>query len=154
MASYPRTLRNGNTPALRAVIDGALAANNVPTASDDQMAGTGDCDHIDLVLLCAGAGGSYSARVWWWNADAELWILDTVIGTINMTTVIGTTRRPDCLSRAMASTTWSGTTPSVVRVSSMSVRMPSGDAGGVQRDSGWRVVGTVVKMQKAARGGL
>src|SRR5256885_8733631 len=62
--------------------------------------------------------------------------------------VIGTTRRPDCLSRAMASTTWSGTTPSVVRVSSMSVRMPSGDAGGVQRDSGWRVVGTVVKMQK------
>src|SRR5258707_6424453 len=48
--------------------------------------------------------------------------------------VIGTTRRPDCLSRAMASTTWSGTTPSVVRVSSMSVRMPSGDAGGVQRD--------------------
>ena len=94
MASYPRTLRNGNTPALRAVIDGALAANNVPTASDDQMAGTGDCDHIDLVLLCAGAGGSYSARVWWWNADAELWILDTVIGTINMTTVIGTTRTP------------------------------------------------------------
>jgi hypothetical protein len=39
-------------------------------------------------------------------------------------------------------------------VSSMSVRMPRGDAGGVQRDSGWRVVGTVVKMQKAAPGRL
>ena len=95
MPGYARSLKSGepeNTTTSRAVIFEAAAANSAPTTSDKQMVGMGTFSAVDLVLQCTVGGGSFDAKVWWWYEAVGAWVLDTAIGTVSMTTVIGTKR--------------------------------------------------------------
>ena len=95
MPGYARSLKSGepeNTTTSRAVIFEATAANSAPTTSDKQMVGMGTFSAVDLVLQCTVGGGSFDAKVWWWYEAVGAWVLDTAIGTVSMTTVIGTKR--------------------------------------------------------------
>jgi hypothetical protein len=93
MPSKTKTLKPGDTPALRRVVAAAIADNGVPTAAangDDQMADLSLFEAIDCVANCAVVGGSFDVQVFWWYEVAGLWVLDDNIGTVAVTNAGGT----------------------------------------------------------------
>lgn len=65
----------------------ATADNSAPTLPQQGVSCV-DYDEIELTLSAAttGAGTSYRARVFWFNAVAAQWVRDTVVGNQTITT--------------------------------------------------------------------
>lgn len=84
MFHVSRTLKNGATAVERKVLD-ATAANGAPTQSGDQMVPRGVWQNVDAVMFTALT--DFTVGFWWWYESAQLWVLDTSIGTSGYTKV-------------------------------------------------------------------
>lgn len=79
MADYTKNMKQGGGPVLNAV----NAANTTPTTDADIMVDVGMYTHIDLILQESG-GGTFDAKVWWYYADADVWVEDIAVGTLTV----------------------------------------------------------------------
>lgn len=66
-----------------AVISAGAAANGVPTTAQMAHASVGMHARIDVVLS-ETAGGTYDAKLWWFYADAGVWVEDLAVGTLSV----------------------------------------------------------------------
>ena len=86
-----RTLKNGASATLRQVLDTTVAgwpvANGAPTKSSDQMVPRGMWQNIDAIAFTAV--DKFDVGFWWWYESAQLWVLDTSLGTAGYTTIDG-----------------------------------------------------------------
>lgn len=97
MPGYARSLQKGTSPALRAIVNAATVDNAVPVANStgsSQMLRVGTMVAIDIVAAAVGAGSTFDLNVWWWYEAAELWVLDSVIGTRTVTAAGGPVALP------------------------------------------------------------
>ena len=83
-----RTLKNGASPTERKVLD-ATAANGVPVSTlatrTMPMVPRGVWQNIDAVMFTTLT--DFTVGFWWWYESAQLWVLDTSIGTSGYTHV-------------------------------------------------------------------
>lgn len=79
-----RTLKNGNSAVERKVLD-VTAANSAPTTSGQQMVPRGVWQNIDAIMFTTLT--DFKVGFWWWYESAQLWVLDTSIGTSGYTKI-------------------------------------------------------------------
>lgn len=86
MASqFPRTIKP-NCPADATLAEKAFVFQETvgvaaPTTANDGLP-VASYVNLDLILIEDG-GGTYDCDVWWFYADADVWVQDTTVGTIS-----------------------------------------------------------------------
>lgn len=80
-----RSLKSSSAAADRAVLLNVAAANGVPTLSGQQMVPRGVWQNIDAIMFTTLT--DFTVGFWWWYESAQLWVLDTSIGTSGYTKI-------------------------------------------------------------------
>lgn len=80
-----RSLKSSSAAADRAVLLNVDAANGVPTLSGQQMVPRGVWQNIDAIMFTTLT--DFTVGFWWWYESAQLWVLDTSIGTSGYTKI-------------------------------------------------------------------
>lgn len=84
-----KSLKPGDTAALRRFVAAVLADNGVPNSADDQHAAVGLYETIDVQADCAVAGGSFKVTVWWWYNASGKWVADANLTAVPVTNATG-----------------------------------------------------------------
>lgn len=82
MFHVSRTLKNGASADLRAVVHNQDSANGTPISTlvnrTEPMVPRGVWQNIDAIV---NGSSNFDIAFWWWYESAQLWILDQSIGT-------------------------------------------------------------------------